>query len=119
MNEVSGLDFARGLIRLGYRLTGSTTGFLLLERADRSVTVPLCNRMSRHLFDFMLKGAGVTKARLYAALADRSWLGERPHTNLIADPRDVLHLGSEGLDLGLLDVRGHVAPENDVAARHG
>jgi hypothetical protein len=119
MNELSGLDFARGLIRLGYRLTGNTTGFLLLERGDRSVTVPLCDRMSRHLFDFLLKGAGTTNARLFAVLADPSWFGERSHSNLVVHPRDVLHLRRERLDLGLLDVRRHVAPENDVAARHG
>src|ERR1700733_2811484 len=66
--RLSGLDFARGLMRVGHRLTGNSTGYLLLERGPRAVTVPLLDELPPLLLRFLLSGAGVSLPQLMAAL---------------------------------------------------
>jgi hypothetical protein len=66
---LTGLDFARGLIRVGFRLTAGAAGFLLLERADRAVTVPLCDRLDDRVLRFLLRAAGVTARAFGDAMA--------------------------------------------------
>lgn len=66
--RLSGLDFARGLMRVGHRLTGNSTGYLLLERGPRAVTVPLIDELPPVLLRFLLNGAGVSLPQLVAAM---------------------------------------------------
>ncbi len=66
--HLSGLDFARGLMRVGHRLTGNSTGYLLLERGARAVIVPLLDELPPVLLRFLLNGAGVSLPQLAAAL---------------------------------------------------
>jgi hypothetical protein len=66
--RISGLDFARGLIRVGHRMTGNTAGYLLLEGATRAVTVPLLDELQPPLLHFLLLGAGVSLSQLVSAL---------------------------------------------------
>jgi hypothetical protein len=66
--RISGLDFARGLIRVGHRMTGNTAGYLLLERGTRAVTVPLLDELQPPLLHFLLLGAGVSLSQVVSAL---------------------------------------------------
>ncbi len=66
--RISGLDFARGLVRCGHRMTGNSSGFLLLERGPRAVTVPLKDELEPALVHFLLLASGVSMPQLVAAL---------------------------------------------------
>ena len=66
--RISGIDLARGLMRIGFRLTGNADGYLLLEGASHAVTVPLLDEISAPLVRFLVTAAGVSLARLREAL---------------------------------------------------
>jgi hypothetical protein len=68
MPLLSGLDFARGLMRNGYRMVGNAGGYLLLERASRAVTVPIVDELDPALVRFLALAAGVLPPHLVAAL---------------------------------------------------
>lgn len=53
---------------MGHRMTGSTNGYLLLERGSRAVTVPLLDELPPPLLHFLLMGAGVSLGQLVAIL---------------------------------------------------
>ena len=66
--RLSGLDLARGLIRMGHRMTGNANGYLLLERGTRAVTIPLLDELPPPLLHFLLLGAGISLAQLATVL---------------------------------------------------
>ena len=74
---LSGLDLARGLMRLGHRMVGNANGYLLMERGPRAVTIPLLDEVTPSLLSFLLRGAGVTVSQLVTALRPET-LERRP-----------------------------------------
>jgi hypothetical protein len=70
--RISGLDFARGLLRVGHRMTGNACGYLLIERGSRAVTVPLVDELQPALLRFLLLAAGVSLPQLLEALKSPS-----------------------------------------------
>jgi hypothetical protein len=70
--RISGLDFARALMRLGHRMAGNASGYLLLERGPRAVTVPLVEELDAVLLHFLMNAAGVSQPQVVGALNTRA-----------------------------------------------
>jgi hypothetical protein len=70
--RLSGLDLARGLIRARYRMTASISGYLLLERDTRAVTIPLLDELPDPLLRFLVLAAGVSLPQMTTLLNDPS-----------------------------------------------
>jgi hypothetical protein len=92
--RLSGIDLARGLIRMGHRMTGNTNGYLLLERGTRAVTVPLLDELQPPLLHFLLLGAGVSLSQLVAALQRPSDPPRSASFGTLPSSREAGHLRS-------------------------